>query len=280
MNLKDLQNTPPWDWPRDAGTLIHKTLIDARANPSDRLVAAELAGDFTVINDELADALMAVLSSPGHPEQLRAKAAISFGAALEQADTVEFDDPDDVPISESAFRKIQNSLHTLYLDESNPKQVRRRILEASIRAPGKWHPNAIRAAYSSGDKDWMLTAVFSMRWVGGFDDQILEALKSTDAEIRCEAVKAAGSCELDAAWPHIVALVNDPRTAKGLRIAAINATNIRPREARELLEDLLASEDEEIAEAAAEAIMMADACDFNEEEDEEQEEQDPTKWIH
>ena len=42
-------------------------------------------------------------------------------------------------------------------DSSIPKQVRRRILEASVRAPEDWHQNAIRAAYSSGDKDWMLT---------------------------------------------------------------------------------------------------------------------------
>ena len=121
----------------------------------------------------------------------------------------------------------------------------------------------------------MLTAVFSMRWVRGFDDQILDALKSTDPEIRCEAVNAAGNWELDAAWPHIVEIVNDPRTAKGLRIAAIHATNIRPLEARELLEDLRDSKDEEIAEAAAEVIIMAEACDLDEDEEE-----NPTKWIH
>lgn len=53
-----------------------------------------------------------------------------------------------------------------------------------MRAPEQWHQNAIRAAYSNGDKEWILTAVFSMRWVRGFDDQILEALKSGDAEIQ------------------------------------------------------------------------------------------------
>ena len=152
MNLKTLQNIPPWEWPRDTGEVLRQALIDDRANPSDRLIAAELAGDFTVINDDLADALMAVLRSGGQPEKLRATAALSFGAALEQADTVEFDDPDDVPISESMFRKIQTSLHALYLDESNPKEVRRRILEAAVRAPEQWHPDAIRAPYSSGEK--------------------------------------------------------------------------------------------------------------------------------
>ena len=29
-----------------------------------------------------------------------------------------------------------------------------------MRAPQNWHQKAIKAAYSSGDKEWMLTAVF------------------------------------------------------------------------------------------------------------------------
>ena len=53
MDLKTLLDTPPWDWPTDAGRMFRKILIDQRADESDRLVAAELAGDFTVINDDL-----------------------------------------------------------------------------------------------------------------------------------------------------------------------------------------------------------------------------------
>lgn len=49
MDLKTLLDTPPWDWPRDAGRMSRKILIDQRAAESDRLAAAELAGDFTVI---------------------------------------------------------------------------------------------------------------------------------------------------------------------------------------------------------------------------------------
>jgi hypothetical protein len=59
MDLKTLLDTPPWDWPTDAGRMFQKILIDQRADESDRLVAAELAGDFTVINDDLADTLFA-----------------------------------------------------------------------------------------------------------------------------------------------------------------------------------------------------------------------------
>ncbi len=276
MELKTLQNTPPWDWPRDAGKKIQKILIDHQADETDRLIAAELAGDLTVINDELADVLTAIIRRPDEPEQLRAVAAIALGPVLEQAETDGFEDPDDVPITQRTFRNIQDCLHKLHFDNSIPKEVRRRILEASVRAPEEWHQNAIRAAYSSGDQAWILTAVFSMRWVRGFDDQILEALKSGDAEIQYEAIQAAGNWGLAAAWSHILALVRDAATPKSLLLAAIGAVaNIRPAEARSVLVDLADSDDEEIAEAVDEAIEMAEPVP-----DEEDDEEVGSEWIN
>jgi len=274
MDLKTLLDTPPWDWPTDAGRMFQKILIDQRADESDRLIAAELAGDFTVIDDDLVDTLLTVVRSADEPEQLRAKAAISLGPVLEQADMDGFEDPDDVPITERTFRNIQDSLEKIYLDNSTPQKVRRRILEASVRAPETWHQDAIRYAYSSGDKEWMLTAVFSMRWVRGFDDQILAALKSADPKIQYEAVNAAGNWELDAAWSHIVELIHDAHTPKPLLLAAISAVgSIRPAEAGNILVDLADSEDEEIAEAADEAMAAAEVAS-----DEEDDEED--KWIN
>jgi hypothetical protein len=260
MDLQILRDTPPWDWPRDAGKRFQETLTDRRASESDRLVAAELAGDLTVINNDLAAYLAAIASSPGEPDRLRATAAIALGPVLELADTEGFGDPDDVPITQRTFRNIQDVLRTLYADNTTPKEVRRRILEASVRAPESWHPSAIGAAYSSGDKDWMLTAVFSMRWVQGFDDRILDALKSGDPQTRYEAVKAAGNWGLAAAWEPIVAIVQDADAPKPLLLAAIGAVaDIRPGEARTILGDLAVAGDEEVAEAAAEAIGMAEA---------------------
>ena len=276
MDLKTLLDTPPWEWPSDAGKTFQAILTDPRANESDRLIAAELAGDFTVINDELADSLMEIIRRPGEPEGLRARAAISLGPALEHADTDGFEDPDDVAITERTFQKIQKSLQRLYFDNSVPKEVRRRILEASVRAPESWHPDAIRAAYSSGDNEWMLTAVFSMCWIRGFDVQILEALKSADADIQNEAVVAAGNWELAAAWSHVVALVQDAGTPKPLLLSAIDAVaSIRPAEARTMLADLADSDDEEIAEATDEAIGMAEAASAGEDD-----EAVGKEWIH
>ena len=275
MCIRDRLDTPPWEWPRDAGKTFRKTLLDGRADPADRLIAADLAGDTVAINDDLADVLLTIVRNPGEPEELRAKAATSFGPALEMAFTEfdeaanGFDDPDCVPITEDMFRNIQDSLQELYLDASTPKLVRRRILEGSVRCPEPWHQDAIRAAYDSGDREWVLTAVFGMRWVRGFEEEVLAQLESADEKIHFEAVVAAGNKELDAAWPHVAAIVKDAHTPKDLLIAAIGAVgSIRPAEAGVLLVDLADSDDEDIAEAADEAMMMAELVSDDEEDEE------------
>jgi hypothetical protein len=275
MKLKILLDIPPWEWPRDAGKTFRKTLLDGRADPADRLIAAELAGDTVAINDDLADVLLTIVRNPGEPEELRAKAATSFGPALEMAFTEfdealsGFDDPDCVPITEDMFHTIQESLQKLYMDTSTPKLVRRRILEASVRDPEPWHEDLIREAFASGDREWMLTAVFAMQWVRGFEDEVLAQLESADEKIHFEAVVAAGNKELDAAWPHVAAIVKDARTPKDLLIAAIGAAgSIRPAEAGVLLVDLADSDDEDIAEAADEAMMMAELVPDDEEDEE------------
>src|SRR5215470_2739637 len=100
---------------------FQEILLDHQANETDRLIAAELAGDLTVINDELADALTAIIRSPDEPERLRAAAAIALGPVLEQAETDGFEDADDVPIMQRTFRNIQDWLHKLHFDNSIPK---------------------------------------------------------------------------------------------------------------------------------------------------------------
>ena len=273
MDLKTLKNTAPWDWPRDAGTTLLGILRDDHAGQSDRLIAAELAGEFTVINDDLAHALLAVIRCRDDPEELRSIAAISLGPALEHADTAGFEDADEKVLSEGAFRGIQKSLRKLFLDADVPKNVRRKILEASVRAPQDWHNEAVRAAYSSNDEAWRLTAVFCMRFIRGFDDQILEALDCEDSDTHYEAVCAAGNWQLAAAWSHVAALVTSDYTDKNLRLAAIDAASgIRPLEAQDILVDLTSSGDEDIAEAAFDALAMAGG--LSEEEDQEDEGED------
>jgi hypothetical protein len=270
MDVKTLKDTPPWDWPEGAGRMFLDLLRDDQAPESDRFLAAELAGDFTVINDELVDALLAILRSGAQSETLRGKAAISLGPVLEHADTQGFEDPDEVPITERTFHTIQQSLRTLYTDAGVPKEARRRILEASVRAPQGWHQDAVHAAYGSGDEAWRLTAVFCMRYVRGFERQILEALDSQSADVHYEAVCAAGNWGVDAAWPHIAALVTSKRTDKPLLLAAIAAVaSIRPQEAPEILGNLTDSDDEDLVEAVYEAVAMAEGLSDKDDEDDD-----------
>ena len=250
-------------------------LRDPQAGASDRLLAADLAGDFTVINDVLADALVSIVGGVAEPEELRAQAAISLGPALEQAFIDEFDDPDSVPISEKSYRKIKQALRKVYLDSGVPKLVRRRILEASVRAPEEWHAGVIRSAYAGDDQEWKLTAVFCMHYVRGFDKQILGALESADPDIHYQAIRAAGTWQVDAAWPHVAALLTAASTGKELLLAAIEASaTIRPREAVALLVGLADSDDEEIAEAADEAMSTAEGMSDDEFDDEDDEDED------
>jgi hypothetical protein len=273
MDLKTLTDIPPWEWPEDTGKMFLGILGDDQADESDRLLAAELAGDFTVIDDELAEALLSMVRSGDETEELRGKASISLGPALEHAATMGFEDADDILLSEEVFLEVQQSLRELFLDADVPQDVRRRILEASVRAPQDWHRNAIRAAYSSDDEAWKLTSVFCMQFVSGFDDQILEALDSNDPEIHYRAVCAAGDWEIDAAWPHIAALVTGGETDTPLLLAVIEAVaSIRPEEAPGILGTLADSDDEEIVEAVFEALAMAEGPTEDEDDDEEPDE--------
>lgn len=278
MNVKTLSETPPWEWPKNARRILRDALTSPHTVEDDRVTAAELAGDLVVMNDDLASILLGIVEDSSQPEQLRARGAISFGPILEQADIEGFEgDPEDMPISEQTFDRIQASLQKLAQDERVPKEVRRRVLEASVRAPQDWHSDAVRTAFDTGDPEWMLTAVFAMRWIRGFDQEILQSLKNPDPEIHFEAVSAAGACELEAAWPHVLKLVESPRTTpKPLLLAAIEAVgSIRPREAAAVLVGLTQSRDEEIAEAAEEAIMMAGTVP-----DEDDEAEDKEEWIN
>lgn len=287
QSLHALRNTPPWDWPEDAGATFLAVLRNPQAPPADRLVAAELAGDFVVLNDEMAEALLSVLRNRAEADELRGQTAISLGPALESADTAGYGDEElaeelggeDETISERTFNAIRAILQELYADADVPDEVRRRVLEASVRAPRDWHRDAIRAALR-GDENWQLTAVFCMQYVKGFEREILEALDSDRAEVVYEAVCAAGNWVLDAAFPHVTELATSGCTEKGLRLAAIAAVgNIRPHETLDVLGELMDSDDEDIAEAVADALALADG-DGSADDDDEDDDDGPKERFH
>jgi hypothetical protein len=257
MNIENLSNIPPWEWPDDAHKIIFEALHDETASDSERLLAAGMAGDATVVNDVLADALLSIVCNHNEPDDLRSQAAIALGPALEYGFIDGFEDPDEVPITEAMFLRIQETFHKVFMENRTPKIVRRRTLEASVRAPLEWHQDAVQDAYNRDDKDWKLTAVFCMQYIRGFDKQILESISNENLDIVYEAVCGAGNWEIDAAWPHIAAFVTSEETNRDLLLAAIEAAAlIRPHEVSGILGPLLDSDDEEISDAVSEALAI------------------------
>ncbi len=258
MDVKTLANTVPWQWPEDAGALLLGVLKDRQAAESDRTIAATLAGDIVVMSDEMAKVLLSIVEDPGESDGIRGRAAISLGPVLEHAETVGFDDFDDIVIGRGMFKRVQKTLQAVFENRSVPDEVRRPVLEGSVRAPLDWHTPAVRHAYTSDDPAWKRTAVFCMAYVAGFEDEILESLESADPEIRLMAVDAAGNWGIDEAWPLVAPLLSSARGDKDLLISAIEAvSSIRPEEALELLPRFVDDPDEEISEAAADALTMA-----------------------
>jgi hypothetical protein len=260
MDVNTLANLPPWEWPPESAGVLAGVLSDPNATAKDRLLAAELSGEFVGVGDDVVRTLLAVVSDRAEPAELRARAAISLGPTLEafELDMFDEDEPDEPKISAPAIRDIQSGLHNAYLDADAPKLLRRRALEASVRAPAPWHEGAVRAAYYSGDPEWLLTAVFCMEYMDGFETEILEALESEDPQVEYHAVRAAGNHEIGAAWPQVRALVSSPETDRPLLLAAIHAVaSIRPREAPNALRTLAESDDEEISDTVYEALSMA-----------------------
>ena len=262
MKLHQLSEMPPWEWPDDADHYLLKALSDDSLNESDLMLAVEMAGEYSVINDDLAVALLNIAEDPNKAEEIRGQAAVALGPALEHADTMGFEDPDDLLVSEAVFDRVKTGLQRLYRDTGAPKLLRRRVLEASVRAPQPWHAEAIYDAYQDKDADWILTAVFCMRYIRGFEKEIIKALENDDIDVRYEAVCAAGNWELADAWPFVESILMAEGTDKDLLLAAIEALpSIRPNEVGRYLAPFWDHEDEDIAEAVTDAMSMADMLD-------------------
>ncbi len=279
MDLKTLAALEPWEWPEEAGGVIVRVLADLGATEAERYGAAELAGSLPSMDDSVAEHLLAVVKDARGSEGLRGRAAIALGPVLESADEpVGFEDIAPSPIRPDTFDRIRRSLQAVVEDAREPVEVRRRALEASIRAPEDWHHRIIPEAYGSDDPGWRLTAVFCMQYVQGYTAQILESLGSADPEIHYEAVCAAGAWSLKEAWSHVLELARSGQTERGLRIAAIEAVAaIRPEEALGALGELLDDQDPAIVDAVSEALDEADRLDDVDPEDggEMEDEADP-----
>lgn len=279
IDIDVLKDTPPWEWPENAAKIFVEAIYDTESDLETRVIATNLAGNIVVMSDEMANTLLSLLRDERQPDELRGQAAISLGPGLDLADMEDYDDVDDPysdpPFSEATFLEIKKALRSIEGDEKAPKLVRRRALEAAVRAPEPWQADAVRVAYASGDSEWKTTAVFCMQYLDDFDAEILESLKSEDPAILREAIVSAGASELKSAWPDIQKLISSSQTEKSLlTVAIIAAARVNPSESRDAIENFAVSEDEEIAYAAQEALEILDEADFYDDEDEDDDDED------
>lgn len=242
--------------------------------PSAREVAIREISD--VVDDALARELLRFAAEPEIPEEERGAALIALGPALqlcwedEEADGSLPAAPPDAdafdaaffehPLSNEGYREVQEALRLLYHDAEVPKLLRRRALEAAVRAPRPWQADATAAAWSSDDPEWRLTAVFAMGHLGGltdesFDEELREALSGRDEVIRREGMLAAGRSAFEEVAPMLMDLAVRTDADPEDRLTAIQALGeMAFEDARETLEALLDDPDPEIAMTAEEAL--------------------------
>lgn len=233
-------------------------------NPEARAAALEEIA--SIVDDALARELLRFARDPEREDWERGRALIVLGPALEETGYEEEEDgslappvgPEEwweTPLSEAAYREVHDELRRIYHDAAQPKLVRRRALEAAVRAPRDWHRDAVATAWRSGDDEWRLTAIFAMGFLPGFAEEIEEAFRGDDPVIRREAIAAVGRSELGHLVPELIDLATDTEADREDRIGAIEALEeLQSADAMDALEELLDDDDDEVSQVAEAAL--------------------------
>jgi len=117
---------------------------------------------------------------------------------------------DELP--QKLYQQVEASLLRVHALEEEEDLVRRMALEAIGYSSREDVDAMIEAAYASGDRNWIVSAMIAMgrsaneRWT----DQIMESLDSRYPALRAEAARAAGEVELREAVPQLVEMLDDP----------------------------------------------------------------------
>lgn len=225
-------------------------------DPDMKLRALEFTAEL-IEGDEMAERHLDLVEDSEEHTDVRARAAVALGPALELCDWGDWERPyDPPPLSRRFFDEMQDRFEKLHRSASVPKLVRRRILESSVRAPRAWHRGAVRAAWCGDDLEWRKTAVFAMGRLAGFEEMLGEALEADDERLVCEALRAAGGREdVPGAVETAMARARNAEASTDCRLAAIEGLRfVDSHEAYNLLERLARSADECVAGTAAWAL--------------------------
>lgn len=259
LTLGHLLGMPSWEWPEDATELV----LHGLRSPDPEEVLAATSAAVHVMDDTVAMACLDLIEQVDGSPEIRARAALALGPALEDGDVMGFEEAADAMLSQVVWSQVQSTCKRVYHDAITPKYVRRKVLEAAVRARAAWHEAAIRAAYQSTDEDWKVTAVFCMGFVTGFEEEILSSLESDVGAVRFEAIRAAGIRELADAGVYILEVASNPSEPVDLRVEAVEAlAHINPPSTYEVLEELAHGRIPELSDAAEEALEELAVWEF------------------
>jgi HEAT repeat protein len=187
-------------------------------------------------------------------DEVRAAAASSLGR-FELA--AELDDR-----KTAAAKRMDNALLAAFNDPKSTPLIRRRALEAISPRSLPEVDTMIRAALDADVRDLQIGAIYAMGQTcePGWIPTLIEELQDDDNELRFEAANALGELEEEDAVPALIKRLDDPD--KEVRLAVINALGmIGGNAARNVLRRVAQFDDETMAEAAQEALGVADFND-------------------
>ncbi len=233
----------PIDDPNEYTKFI--TLQLRHQNPEIRLLAIECLWDYPW--DEGAEVLIS-LAQDDPEESVRNKAIIGLGRYIYEGD-VEMDEDDkfflgdyyyDPIMTVEQCQKIRDFLIALYTNPEKSLDERRFALESLAFLSQDDVKQFIRDAYASDEKGMKISAIFAMgrQQTNWWHDPILEALTSDDADIRNEAIKSAGECQIDDAHDFLMYIARTTEDKDECVNAVMALSSLGMDESFEFLDEL------------------------------------------
>jgi len=158
-------------------------------------------------------------------------------------------------LSQGDADNVERALLMAFSREGEQLDVRCRVLEAISPLEKADVEEMIRQAYRSDYLEFQVSAVYAMgrNCNPGWLPVLLKEFRSSNPQLRYEAVRACAELEAEEAVPHLVELTQDSDAE--VRMSAIEALGeIGGEEAKEALDGCLESESESVREAAQEAL--------------------------
>lgn len=213
--------------------------------------------DGIILDDEEYRSVFDLARDRTASEDVRARAAISLGPALELWE-MERDDPfpmegEEFTLDPKLAEEIHAGLLAIVRDEEEPKLVRRRALEAAVRCISDEHDRLIRRFWIDPDPEWRLTAIFAMGEYTFYEKDILAAVENDELApvLRAEAFRSAAKLDLKKISRLAKKIAGDASQPEELRAGALKAyASLAPIKSQDLLERIAEEEEGDLQELA------------------------------